>query len=268
MAIHSTAVVDRTAAIDPTAEVGAYAIVEGDVRIGPGVRVYPHAYIGRGTTLGAGCEVHPFAVVGHPPQDVKFKGEPTFTVVGAGTIIREHATVHRGTMPGSTTVVGARCFIMSTGHVGHNCTLGDEVVVANGALLAGHVTVGRRAFISGNAVVHQFTRLGELAMIAGGVRVPQDVPPFMLWGPRGLHGPNVVGLRRAGLSHDERLELRQCHRLLCRSGLLLPEAIERVATLVRTEPGRKLLTFLQEPSKRGLAVRLRSAQTVVTADDE
>lgn len=267
MAIHPTAIVDRTAEIDPTAEVGAYAIVERDVRIGPRVRLYPHAYVGEGTTLGADCEVHPFAVVGHPPQDLKFKGEPTFTVVGGGTIIREHATIHRGTMPGSTTVVGARCFIMSTGHIGHNCTVGDDVVIANGGLLAGHVSVGHRAFISGNAVVHQFSRLGELVMVAGGTRLVQDVPPYMLYGPRGVHAPNVVGLRRAGLGSTERHELRQCHRLLYRSGLRLPDAIERIAGLVQTEPGRKLLAFLREPSKRGLAT-LRRPHAVMAADDD
>ena len=253
MPIHPTAIVDKTAEIDPTVEIGAYAIVEGNVHIGSGTRIYPHAYVAEGTTLGERCRIHPFAVVGHQPQDLKWDGKPSYTQVGDDTVVREHATIHRGTTPGSTTVVGRECYIMSTGHVGHNCTVGDRVVIVNGGLLGGHVHVGQRAFISGNAVVHQFVRIGELVMLAGLVRAINDVPPFMMYGPAGVVGPNVVGLRRAGWTSAERLEIRQCHRLLYRSGLHFPQAIERVAELVQTEPGRRLLAFLREPSKRGYA---------------
>ncbi len=251
MSVHPTAIVDRTAEIDPTAEIGAYAVVERHVRIGAGTRLYPHAYVAEGTTLGRGCQIHPFAVVGHLPQDLKFPGEPSTTDVGDETVVREHATIHRGTVPGSTTIVGPRCYIMSTGHVGHNCVLGAGVIIVNGVMLAGHVQVGDRAFISGSAGIHQFVRIGELAILSGLCRVPKDVPPFMLLGPAGVHGLNVVGLRRAGFTNTERLELRQCHRVLYRSGLHFPQAIERVAAMVETEPGRRLAAFLQAPSRRG-----------------
>ncbi len=251
MPIHPTAIIDRTAEIDPTAEIGAYAIVEKNVRVGPQTRLYAHAYVAEGTTLGQGCQIHPFAVVGHLPQDLKWEGAPSFTQVGDETVVREHATIHRGTTPSSTTIVGRHCYIMSTGHIGHNCVIGDHVIVANGALLSGHVEAGPRAFVSGNSVVHQFARIGELAMIAGLARVPKDVPPFMLLGPAGVVGPNVVGLRRAGLTSEERQELRQCYRVLYRSGLHFPEAVQRVADMVRTSPGRRLAEFLHAPSKRG-----------------
>ncbi|MCK4341546.1 MAG: acyl-ACP--UDP-N-acetylglucosamine O-acyltransferase [Phycisphaerae bacterium] len=268
MPIHPTAIVDKTAEIDPTAEIGAYAVVEKNVRIGAQTRLYPHAYVSEGTTLGARCQIHPFAVVGHPPQDLKFAGQPSYTRIGDETVVREHATIHRGTMPGSTTIVGRRCFIMATAHIGHNCVLGNDVVLVNSVLLSGHVEIGDRALISGNASVHQFVRIGELAMLSGLTPVPKDVPPFMLMvRSEYIAGPNVVGLRRAGFSSAERHELRRCHRVLYRSGLHFPQAIERVAEMVDTDPGRRLVEFLRSSSKRGYMTGRRPGQTLA-ADGE
>lgn len=261
MPIHPTAVIDRSAEIDPSAEIGAYAIVERNVHIGAETRLYPHAYISEGTTLGRRCQIHPFAVVGHLPQDLKFKNEPSFTQVGDDTVVREHGTIHRGTMPGSTTIVGQRCFIMSTGHVGHNCTLGDDVIIANSGLVSGHVDVGNRAFISGNVSIHQFVRIGELAMIGGGATVGMDVPPFMTVVERNyVAGPNVVGLRRAGFTNEERLEIRQAYKTLFRSNLAPGAALEQVTQAVRTGPGRRLVEFLRAPSRRGV-LRDRGARS-------
>lgn len=252
MKIHPTAVVDKSAELGEGVEVGPYAVVEGDVRIGTGSRLWPHSFVGRGTTLGPRCQVHPHALVGHEPQDVKFKGEPTYTEIGEDTIIRELATVHRGTAPGSRTVIGKRAYLMATSHVGHNCTLGDDVKVANGALLSGHVAVGDGVFVSGLCVVHQFVRIGELVMFQGGTKVTMDVPPFMMVTSTGPRSTNVIGMRRAGFSNDERAEIREAFKLLYRSELGFRAAIERVAELVRTPPGRRLLEFLRAPSKRGI----------------
>ena len=253
MAIHPTAIVDKTAEVDPTAEIGAYAVIENDVRVGPQTRIYPHAYVAQGTTLGRACQIHPFAVVGHLPQDLKYDGGPSYTQIGAETVIREHATVHRGTERESTTIIGARCFIMSAGHVGHNCVVGEDVIIVNGGLLAGHVEMGRRAFVSAGAKVHQFVRIGELVMLRGGSLATNDVPPFMTLGPPGVIGPNVVGLRRAGLDSDERQEIRWAYKTLYRSGLLFREAIDQVAETVKRDPGRRLVEFLRAASKRGFA---------------
>jgi UDP-N-acetylglucosamine acyltransferase len=250
MLIHPTAVVDRSSEIDPTADIGPYAVIEGNVRIGPGTRIYPHAFIGEGTTIGQHCHIHPFAVVGHAPQDLKYKGGVSYTQIGDETVVREMAQIHRGVSPGSSTVVGRRCFIMATGHVGHNCVLGDDVKVANGALLAGHIEVGNGVFMSGNAVAHQFSRIGELVMVGGGARVPRDVPPFMSVVYEEVFGVNVVGLRRAGFTRAEREEIKNCFRILYRSGLAFPAAIAQVIETVQTEPGRRLAEFLKAPSRR------------------
>ncbi|MBK8914917.1 MAG: acyl-ACP--UDP-N-acetylglucosamine O-acyltransferase [Phycisphaerales bacterium] len=250
MAIHPTAIIDPTAEVSREAEVGPYCIIERGVRIGERVRLIAHVYVGEGTTIDPRVEIHPFATVGQPPQDLAFSGEPTFTRIGEETIIREHVSIHRGTMPGSITTVGRRCFLMACSHIAHNCTVGDDVKMANGALLAGHVSVGDKAFIAGNTAIHQFVRVGELAMISG-VRVTNDVVPFMILGPMGVVGPNVVGLRRAGCSPEERKEIREGYRTLFRSGISFRTAVEQVAARVTTEPGRRLAAFVLAPSKRG-----------------
>lgn len=252
MPIHPTAIVDRTAEVDSTAEIGAYAIVEPAVRIGARTRIYAHAYLAQGTTLGQGCQIHPFAVVGHLPQDYKYKGEPSYLTVGDETVIREHVAIHRGTVPGSTTVIGRRCLLMCTAHVAHNCEIADDVIVAG--TLSGHVEVGPRAFVSACGV-HQFVRIGELAMLGGGARITVDVPPFMTAVERNrVIGPNVVGLRRAGLPAEERHELRQAFQRLYRSGLPFPEALEQVAQMVQTGAGRRFVAFLRAPSRRGFLI--------------
>lgn len=255
MAIHPTAIVDKGAEIDPSAEIGAYAIVEPGAKIGPGVRLYPHAYVATGATLEAGVQVHPFAVVGHLPQDLAYTGAATYAVIGEGTIIREGASVHRGTAPGSTTIVGKRCFMMANSHVGHNCRVGDDVKMANCALLAGHVSVGSGAFLSGGAGVHQFVRIGELVMIGNSATILNDVPPFMMVITEGVVGPNVVGQRRAGISPAARQEIRHSHRLLYRMSLPFPRAVAEIVAMVKTDEGRRLAEFLQAPSKRGFAIQ-------------
>ncbi len=268
MSLHPTAVIDRHAELDSGVEVGAYAIIERGVQIAAGTRIWPHAHISEGARIGRDCRIHPFAVVSHLPQDTKFAGGASYCRVGDGTIIREHATLHRGTEAESETVVGRNCFIMAGAHVGHNCVVGHSVTIVNAALLAGRVVVGDRAFIGGAAAIHQFTRIGELAMVGGCIRVITDVPPFMMAGPHGLAGCNVVGIRRAGLSDAERLELRRCYRELFRSGRMFREALDAVEPTVTTEHGRRLMRFLREPSKRGICgAARRHAVTEGTADE-
>ncbi len=252
MPIHSTAVVHASAELDPSAEVGPYAVIEAGVRIGPQTRIYAHAYVSEGARLGARVQVHPFAIVSHPPQDLKYDGAPSYTVVGDDTIIREYVAVHRPTTPEGTTRIGARCFLMSTSHVGHDCVVEDDVIMASGALLAGHVHVQRGAFLSGHTAVHQFSRIGERAMISGLARAHRDVPPFMTLAPHAVvTGPNVVGLRRAGFSSEERQEIREAYKLLYRSRLPWKDAIQRAIAHLRTDAGLRLAAFLAAPSKRG-----------------
>lgn len=261
MPIHSTAVIDPSAELDSTVEIGAYAIVEKGARIHAGTRIWPHGYVCEGATIGERCQIHPYAIIGNHPQDLAWKNTPSYTDIGDDTIIREYATIHRGTMPESRTVLGKRCYLMAFAHVAHNCHLGDDVKLGNNTVLAGHVHIGDKTFVSANCGAHQFVRIGELAMIGGGAQIINDVPPFMMMAMPALHGgvmgTNVIGLRRAGVSAAERTEIRNAYKLLYRSDLGFREAIEQVAGQMRSESGKRLVEFLRAPSKRGFA-RFRS----------
>jgi UDP-N-acetylglucosamine acyltransferase len=253
MPIHPTALVDPKAQIDAAATIGPYTIIEGEVRIGPNTVIYPQVYISGWVSIGAGCQIHPGAVLGHLPQDFHFSGSRTFLRIGDGTVIREHASIHRGTQPESETVIGKNCFIMGYSHIGHNCEVADDVKIANMAALSGHVTVGRGSFVSGYCLIHQFVRIGEYAMIAGGTRLSMDAPPFFTcMGESECMFVNLVGVKRAGFSKAEIAELREAYRLLYRSGKTFQAATADLAAAAKTQPGRRLVEFISLKSKRGI----------------
>jgi len=213
--IHPTAVVSPEAELGAGVVIGPHAVVEAGVTVGDGTRIMAGACVCTGTTLGRENEVHMHAVLGDIPQDTHFSGGETFLEIGDRNVIREMVTVHRGTEAGSATRVGSGCMLMACSHVAHNCFLGDDVILANGALLGGHAEVGDRAFISGNAVVHQFTRVGRLVMVAGCARATRDVPPFCLTeGENRLRNLNRVGLRRAGLGREAIAAIGRAYREL------------------------------------------------------
>lgn len=260
MAIHPTAIIDSAAEIDPTGEVGAYTIVEGPVKIGAGAKIYHHVYLTGWTEIGPRCEVHPFSIIGHLPQDTHFEGQRSYCRIGAGTIIREYASIHRGTQPESATVVGEDCFLLAHTHLGHNCVLGDRVTMINRAMLGGHTEVGRGAVLSADVSTHQFVRVGEYAMIGSGATLVMDALPFMTARLRNAcSGPNLVGLRRNGFSKLEIAEIKLAYKLIYRSGLPVSKAMNELESTLQTDAGRRLLAFMRAPSKRGLGAGPRHA---------
>jgi len=253
MSISELAIVSKTARIGKDAEVGPFAIIEDDVEIGQGVKILPRAHICKGTRIGDGTEVHMGAVVGHLPQDLTFdQAKKTGTVIGKKCVIREYATIHRSTKVDAPTAIGDGCYLMAVSHVGHDCHIGNNVIIANCALLAGHVTVESNSFISGNVVIHQFCRIGTLAIIGGFTGVNKDVPPYMLVrGPSVVRSVNLIGLRRAKFSRELIADIQDAYKLLYMSDLNTAQAIEEIKKLKPSKEISHLVEFIQN-SKRGI----------------
>lgn len=251
--IAPTARIHRDAHIGPGTRIGEYCIIESDVVIGAGCRLEPYVYVKRWTTLGDENEISAGTVLGTDPLDKSFTGERSYLTIGNGNKIREHYTISRGTQAESVTRIGNRNYVMTSGHIAHNCTIGDDVVIASCALVAGYVEVGNQAFISGGVVVHQFSKIGRLAMIGGNTRVNSDAPPYFTFSDFNIaaKGLNLVGLRRAGFSHEEISRLKTAYKLLYRSGLKLEEALTRIEIEAPSEHTRYLVEFIRS-SKRGI----------------
>jgi UDP-N-acetylglucosamine acyltransferase len=250
--IHPSAIISPGAQLDSSVEVGPCSVIDGEVSLGPGCRVGPHVYLTGQTTIGPDNVFHANCVIGDAPQDVKYKGEPTALRIGAHNLFREGVTVHRSARPDGETVIGSHNFLMVNAHLGHNVRLGDRVIVVNGTLLAGHVEVEDGAFISGNCMVHQFVRIGTLSMMQGGAGLGQDLPPFMLaLGNNCICGLNSVGLRRAGFSVADRLELKRLYQKLFLSGLNLTQAADEARKEFVSVPATRVLDFIAT-SKRGI----------------
>jgi len=251
--IAPTARVHPDAVIGPGVVIGDFTIVEQDVAIGAGTKLEPYVWVKRWTTLGERNEISAGTVLGSDPLDKNFTGERSYLHIGDGNIIREHYTISRGTKPESETVIGDGNFIMTSGHIAHNCRIGNRTVIASCALIAGYVDVEDQAFVSGGVVVHQFSKIGRLAMVGGNTRVNKDVPPYFLYSgfnvtPVGL---NLVGLRRAGFTGADVKALKGAYRILYRSGLKLADALRKIEAETPTEHTLHLVAFIRA-SKRGI----------------
>lgn len=250
--IHPTAVIHPSAHLGEDCQIGPHAVIEAAVILGPRCQVGPGAVLTGHTRLGSGNRVHAGAVLGDAPQDFKYAGQPTRLIIGNDNVFREHVTVHRSNRLDEDTVLGDGNFLMAGSHVGHNCVLGNHNVLANGALLGGHVVVADRAFLSGNCLVHQFCRIGRLALMQGGSGISLDLPPFTLARDNNtLCGLNRVGLRRAGISPDDRRSLQRLYHLLFRSELPRVERLRRATAEFPQEVCRELIEFVAA-SRRGV----------------
>jgi UDP-N-acetylglucosamine acyltransferase len=262
--IHPTAIVHPHAKLDATVRVGPYAVIDGGVELGADCVVGPQVYLTGLTAIGVGNRFHAGCVIGDAPQDLKYKDEPTRLRIGDHNVFREHVTVHRSTKPDAETVIGSHNFLMANAHVAHNCVVGDHVIMANGALLGGHVEVQDRAFISGNSCVHQFCRVGTLALMQGNSGISKDLPPFTVaLRVNEICGLNSVGLRRAGFTTEQRLELKRLYHLLFRGGKNLRAALGEARKNFSGDAANILLDFVAG-AKRGVCADLGC----VTANEE
>jgi UDP-N-acetylglucosamine acyltransferase len=250
--IHPTAIIHPGAKLDPTVRVGPYAVIDGGVELGADCVIGPHVYLTGLTTIGVDNRFHAGCVIGDAPQDLKYKDEPTRLRIGDHNVFREHFTAHRSTKPDAETIIGSHNFLMANTHVAHNCVVGDHVILANGALLGGHAEAQDRAFISGNCCVHQFCRVGTLALMQGNSVISKDLPPFTVaLRVNEICGLNSVGLRRAGLTAEQRLELKRLYHLLFRAGKNLRAVLGEARKNFSGDAAKILLDFVAG-AKRGV----------------
>lgn len=254
--IHPTAIVDPQAELARGVEVGPFSIVGARVRLMEGVRVGPHVVVQGRTTVGPNTVIFPFASIGHIPQDLKYKGEPSELIIGAGNTIREHVTMNPGTTGGGMiTRVGNECLFMVGSHVAHDCKIGDHVVMANNATLAGHVEIGDWAVLGGLCAVHQFCRIGKYAMIGGMSGVENDVIPYgSVVGNRArLAGLNIVGLKRRGFTREQIHALRTAYRLLfAQEGTMAERLLDVEEIYHDNEVVMEIVAFIRFDSNRAI----------------
>jgi len=251
--IAPTARIHPDARISPGVAIGEFCVIEQDVEIGANCVLEPYVYVKRWTTLGERNIISAGTVLGTDPLDKAFTGERSYLRIGNGNRIREHYTISRGTKPESATVIGDENYIMTSGHIAHDCKIGCDTVICSCALVAGYVEIEDQAFVSGGVVIHQYSKIGRLAMIGGNTRVNSDVPPFFLYSGFNVEakGLNLVGLKRAGFRHSDIQALKKAYQILYRSGLKLEEALARIEAEVSGVEAHQLVEFVRR-SERGI----------------
>lgn len=254
--IHPAAIVSPDAELGEDVEIGPYTIVGPKVSVGERTVLGPRVILERNVRLGAGCRVGAGSILGGDPQDLKYKGEETWVEVGDGAVIREYATINRGTAQSGATSVGKGCLIMTYVHLAHDCHIGDGVILSNGVGLAGHVTIDARAIVGGMTGVHQFVRIGTFAFVGGMAKVTKDVPPYCKadGNPIKLYGLNTIGLQRNGFSPATIDELKKAYRLFFRSDLNISQAQGRARTDLASLPEVEAFVSFIEASERGVLV--------------
>jgi UDP-N-acetylglucosamine acyltransferase len=253
--IHPTAIVSSKAEIDSDVQIGPYSVIAENVSIGSGTVIGPHVIVDPYVSIGSNCHIFQYASVGAEPQAVKFKGEKTYVKIGRGTVVREFATINRGTAFGTgVTEIGEENLLMAYCHVAHDCQTGRRVILANNATLAGHIIIGDYVTVGGLVAIHQFVRIGEYAYVGGKSGVPKDIPPYVIAaGDRAkLYGLNRVGLKRHGFPETTVNALKKVYRIFFRIGISLNEAIERALAEVDHLP--EVINFINfiKSSQRGI----------------
>lgn len=251
--IHPSAIIGKQVEIGANNTIGPNVILEDGVKIGSHNKILSGAYLARGTQLGDHNMIHMNTVIGHQPQDLAYKGEPSFTKIGSKNVIREFVTIHRGTTEGTSTVIGDSNFLMAYCHIAHNCLLGNNIIMVNQASLTGHCVVEDKAFLSGMTGFHQFTRIGTLAMVSALTAINKDIPPYVICGgrPGVAQGINVVGMRRAGIGPAVRAEIKEAYKLLYRSGMNVSQALETIKQSLKSPEVAHMVSFI-EASRRGI----------------
>src|SRR3954447_9369032 len=252
--IHATAVVDAGAEIGSGVVIGPYSVIGPDVILGPNCWLQHHVTLSGPTRIGGGNKFYAYSSIGQQSQDLKYRGEPTYLEIGDGNTFREFVTVNRSTASEGKTTIGNGGNFLAYSHIGHDCTVGDDVVFSNNGTLAGHVRVGDHAVMGGLTAVHQFCRIGRLAITGGCSKIVQDVPPFMIadGNPAAIRGINLVGLERNNFTGECVKSIKEAFRLIYRCKYNTRQALEAVRSeLAPCDELKQIIDFI-EASERGI----------------
>jgi UDP-N-acetylglucosamine acyltransferase len=252
--VQSFSSVHPDAVIGENVTINSFVTIEKDVVIGDNTYIYPNVVIMSGARIGSNCRIFPGAVIAAIPQDLKFKGEETTAEIGNGTIVRECATVNRGTATKGKTIVGNNCLLMAYSHTAHDCVLGNNVILGNASQLAGEVEADDYAILSGGTLVHQFTRIGKHVMIQGGSRINKDIPPYIIVGrePITYSGINIIGLKRKGFDNERISTIQEIYRILYQSGLNYKEAVKQIEETIPYSAEKETIVAFIQNSQRGI----------------
>ena len=252
--VHPSVIIDKSASLGSNVKIGAYSIIGKNVYIGDNTIIGNHVNILSNVKIGTSCHIFHASSIGEIPQDLKFEGEKTKTIIGDNTIIREYVTINRGTSESGETRVGSNCLLMASTHVAHDCILGDNVIMSNLTTLGGHVEIQNWVVLGGGVLVHQFTKIGEHAFIGGGFRVVQDVPPFILGAgsPLEYKGVNNLGLKRRGFSPSDRTIIKEIYKVYFSLEANRNESILKIEKeFLKSSLRDKILNFIKS-SNRGI----------------
>ena len=247
-------VISKKAKIGSNVSIGPYCIIEDNVVIGNNTKIDSHTIIKKYTEIGKNCNIFSHCVIGEIPQDKKYNGEKSKLIIGDNNTIREFCTLNRGTKESGFTKIGNNCLFMAYVHVAHDCNLKNDIILANGVQLGGHVTIDNYSIIGGMTPVHQFCKIGMHSFVGGGLRVVQDIPPYIIANgePLKFSGINILGLRRRKFSNDERDNIKKAYRLIYNSNYNISQAVEKIKnTFNMNDSIQDILDFINS-STRGL----------------
>ncbi len=246
--VHPNATLGNNVTVEP------FAFVDDNTVIGDNTLIMSGAVVRSGARIGSNCRIFSGAVIAGIPQDLKFKGEETYAVIGDNTTVRECVTVNRGTASKGETVVGANCLLMAYSHIAHDCILKDSIIIGNATQLAGEVEVEHHAIVSGGTLAHQFTRIGAHVMVQGGTRLGKDIPPFIIAGrePVCYSGVNIIGLRRHGFSNEKINEIQEIYRVIYQSGYNFSDAVAKIEDSFEKTAETELIVNFVKASSRGI----------------
>tara|TARA_Y100000766_G_scaffold100578_1_gene85917 strand:- start:1967 stop:2740 length:774 start_codon:yes stop_codon:yes gene_type:complete len=252
--IHQTAIISSKSIIGKNVFIGPYCIIDDDVIIGDNTRIDAHTIIRPYTTVGQNCHIFSNCVIGEIPQDKKFEGEKSKLVIGDNTVVREFCTLNRGTKDSGLTKIGSDCLLMAYVHVGHDCLVSDNIILANGVQLGGHVEIQKYAIVGGLTPVHQFCKIGEHTLVGGGLRVVQDIPPFIIANgqPLKFSGINALGLRRRKFSVTQRTNIKKAYKILYNSNMNTSQALEKIKKDFSSQNEISTIISFINDSSRGL----------------